>query len=98
MLMFYYLGGHQETTDFKIQPKKAEILAFDGESWKEIAKLPGPGREFLFSVQKRNLRRFRTRNPHRFLFLKFFRIFFKVLIEIFELQEWLTTHWKAYFE
>ena len=39
MLMFYYLGGHQETTDFKVQPKKAEILAFDGETWKEIAKM-----------------------------------------------------------
>ena len=32
-------------------------------------------------------------NPSRI-----FGNFFKVLIEIFELQEWLTTNWKAYFE
>ena len=38
--------------------------------------LTWPGSEFLFSVQKRNLRRFRARNTHRFLFLKFFRQFF----------------------
>ena len=30
--------------------------------------------------------------------LSFSDNYFKVLIEIFELQEWLTTQWKAYFE
>jgi len=33
----FLIGGHSETTPR--EPKKAEILAFDGETWKEIAKL-----------------------------------------------------------
>jgi len=38
----FFIGGDKKSGGH--QPKTTEILAFDGKSWKEIAKLPGPGR------------------------------------------------------
>ena len=54
-----------------------------------------PGSEFLFSMQ---IYGDSARGINIDSSSLSFSEFFFILIEIFELQEWLTTHWKAYFE
>ena len=39
MSIFFFIGGHQDQAFYGSDPKKAEILSFDGETWKEIAKM-----------------------------------------------------------